>query len=103
MKLTPYKELLKMGKEAIAITLAPMRAHSAKKKAELEVAKLEERVATLHSELNQLCSESDLDFDKIIKKLDDIALVERRKKQFDKIIEEMFPEAHRAPAPLPGM
>lgn len=92
MKLTPYKELLKMGKEAIAATLAPVRSNSAKKKAELEIAKLEEREATLQSELNQLCSDTDLNFDKIIDKLDSIALTERRKKQFDKIVSEMFPE-----------
>jgi hypothetical protein len=92
MKLTPYRKLLTMGREAVDATLAPVRAHSAKKKAELELAKLEERVATLDSELTTLCATKEIDFDKIIDKLDDIALVERRKKQFEKIIAEMFPE-----------
>lgn len=92
MKLTPYQTLLTMGKEAINAALAPVRARSAKKKAELEIAKLEERVATLDSEMNTLCSEKDINFDRIIDKLDDIALVERRKTQFEKIIAEMFPE-----------
>ena len=92
MKLTPYKKLLVMGKEAIDATLAPVRARSAKKKAELEIAKLEEQVATYDSELNTLCSEKEINFDKIIDKLDSIALVERRKKQFEKIVAEMFPE-----------
>ena len=81
-----------MGKEAIDATLAPVRARSAKKKAELEIAKLEEQVATYDSELNTLCSEKEINFDKIIDKLDSIALVERRKKQFEKIVAEMFPE-----------
>lgn len=92
MKLTPYKDLLKMGKEAIAATLAPVRANSAKKKAELEIAKLEEKLATAQTELNTLCAETELDFNKIIDKLDSIALTERRQKQFYRIIEEMFPE-----------
>jgi hypothetical protein len=92
MKLTPYKKLLTMGKEAVDTCLAPVRAKSAKKKAELEIAKLEERIATLDSELNTLCSEREINFDNIINKLDAIALSERRKKQFDKIVSEMFPE-----------
>lgn len=91
-KLTPYKKLLTMGREAIDATLAPVRSRSAKKKAELEIAKLEERVATLDSQLNTLCSEKEINFDKIIEKLDEIALTERRKKQFEKIVSEMFPE-----------
>jgi hypothetical protein len=91
-KLTPYKKLLTMGKEAVDTCLAPVRVKSAKKKAELEIAKLEERIATLDSEVNTLCRERDIDFNRIINKLDDIALAERRKKQFDKIVLEMFPE-----------
>ena len=91
MTLTPYKNLLVMGKEAINVALAPVRAMSAKKKAELEIAKLDERNATLESELNELCSVKEINFDKIIDKLDEIALAERRKKQFEKIVTEMFP------------
>lgn len=90
-KLTPYTKLLKMGKEAVDAALAPVRSHSAKKKAELEMAKLDERIATIESELTTACSEKDINFDKIIEKLDEIALAERRKGQFEKIIEEMFP------------
>jgi len=92
MKLTPYKELLVMGKEAINAALAPVRTMSAKKKAELEIAKLDERIATLEPELNELCSVKEINFDKIIDKLDEIALAERRKKQFEKIVTEMFPD-----------
>lgn len=91
MTLTPYKKLLTMAKEAIDATLAPVRAHAAKKQAELEMAKLDERLATLESELNDICARRDVDFSLIIDKLDDIALAERRKGQFEKILREMFP------------
>lgn len=37
MKLKPYKEILKMAKEAIDETLAPVRAKKAKKQAELKM------------------------------------------------------------------
>lgn len=91
MKLTPYKKLLTMAKEAVDATLAPVRANAAKKQAELEIAKLDERIATLQSEITSLCSQKDVNFDKIIDKLDDLALAERRKGQFQKIVDEMFP------------
>jgi hypothetical protein len=80
-----------MAKEAVDATLAPVRAHAARKQAELEMAKIDERVATIESEINTLCSSKELNFEKIISKLDEIALAERRKKQFDQIISEMFP------------
>lgn len=90
-KLTPYKKLLTMAKEAVDATLAPVRANAAKKQAELEIAKLEERSATLQSELDGLCATRELNFSRIIDKLDEIDLTERRKKQFIKIVAEMFP------------
>lgn len=90
-KLTPYKKLLTMGKQAVDAALAGPRAFSARKKAELEMAKLDERIATLETELTEACSDKDINFDRIINKLDDIALAERRKEQFEKIVGEMFP------------
>ena len=91
IKLTPYKKLLTMAKEKIDEVLAIPRTNSAKKQAELEMAKLDEREATLQTELTESCSVKELNFNKIIDKLDEIALTNRRKKQFEKIIEEMFP------------
>lgn len=92
MKLTPYKKLLTMAKEAIDATLAPVRCRAAKKQAELETAKLDEKCATLESQITQLCSEKEINFDKIIDKMDELALAERRKSQFEKITAELFPE-----------
>jgi hypothetical protein len=92
MKLTPYKKLLTMAKEAVDISLAPVRARAARKQAELETAKLDEKIATLESEITQECSKKDLNFDTIIRKMDDLALAERRKAQFEKITNELFPE-----------
>jgi len=93
MKLRPYKEYLAMAKEAIDETLAPVRARKAKKQAELEIAKLDEGIATKESKIQELCTEKELDFAKIIDEQDKLALQIRRKKQFQKIIDELFPEA----------
>lgn len=92
MKLTPYKKLLTMATVAVDAALAPVRARAAKKQAELEMAKLDEKIATLESEITQECSKKDLNFDTIIRKMDDLALAERRKTQFEKIVTELFPE-----------
>ena len=92
MKLKAYKEILRMTKEVIDDALAAPRAHRAKKQAELEIAKLDEQIATTEAKIHELCSQKDLNFDSIIAAQDDLALKERRKKQFDKIIGEMFPE-----------
>lgn len=92
MKLIPYKKLLAMGKEAIEASLAVVRANSAKKKAIYEMAKIEEMVANDEKTIQELCSAKELDFNAIIKKIDDIELLELRKKRFEKIVAELFPE-----------
>jgi len=92
VKLTAYKKILTMGKEAVDAALSPVRANSARKKAELEMAKLDEKIATLESEINTTCSEKEINFEKVIEKMDEIGLTERKKKQFEKIIAEMFPD-----------
>jgi hypothetical protein len=56
MQLTPYEKVLTMTKELIDAALAPVRSNAAKKQAELEMAKLDERIATIESEINSLCS-----------------------------------------------
>lgn len=91
MKLKPYVEVLKMAKQKVDASLAPMRANKAKKQAELEIAKMEEKMATLESNIYEMCAEKEINFDKIINSQDEYSLLERRKKQFEKIIEEMFP------------
>jgi hypothetical protein len=92
MKLTPYQKLITMTKDAVDKTLAPVRSKSQQLKAELEVAKLEERCATLEKEVDEACSVKELNYDTIIDKLDELALAERRKEQFNKIITELFPK-----------
>lgn len=93
MKLTAYAELLVMGKEALDKALAPKRARAVRKQGELEAAKLDERIATLENEVNELASKKEVHFESIINKLDELALAERKKKQFNDILEQMFPNA----------
>lgn len=92
MKLIAYNDILKMTKEKVQSALAPARARQTRIQGELEMAKLDERIATIEQEITEVCSEHPLKFDKLIDKMDQLALIERRKKQFDKVIKELFPE-----------
>ena len=91
MKLTPYKDLLGMTQDQKDALLVPVRINTAKKQAELTVAKLEEQTATIENEKTKLASQTELNLEKIADKFDDLGLIERRKKQFAQIISELFP------------
>ena len=92
MKLPAYKDILKMAKEKIDDTLAPIRAIRAKKQAELEMAKLDEEIATQTAQIYEICCAKEIRFADLIEKQDQLALVERKKKQYQKILDEMFPD-----------
>jgi len=92
MKLTPYSKLITMSKEAVDKALAPVRAKSQKKRAELEVLKLEESVTTLEQQITELCSKQELDYDKILDKCDELDLCQRRRVQFESLIKDLFPD-----------
>lgn len=87
----PFKEMIALSKEKLDEAMAPIRARSAKAKADLEVAKIDEKMITLEGEIQRLCIEKDLNFDSIIDKMNEFALLERRKTQVTKLIEQLFP------------
>lgn len=91
MKLKPLKELLAMSKEKIDEALAPIRARQVKSKAELEMARLDEKLISSETKIFEHCAKKEIDFDMIICEMDSYALNERRKNQLAKIIEELFP------------
>lgn len=92
MKLKPFKEIIAMSKEKLDEALAPIRARQVKMQAELEVAKLDEKLVSLEAKVQELCAVKQIDFDAVIKALDEHGLAERRKKQLNKIVQELFPE-----------
>ena len=92
IKLKPLKKLLAMSKEKIDETLAPVRVRQIKSKAELEMAKIDEKLISTEARILELCTQREINFDLIIKEMDDYSLNERRQQQFQKIITELFPE-----------
>jgi len=91
LQLKPYKQILNMAKDKVDESLAPVRINRALKQAELEIAKMEEKIASQEAKIFELCCKQDIDFESIIKAQDEHSLMERRKKQFERIVEEMFP------------
>lgn len=91
-KMKSLKEVLGMTKDALNLSLAPIRARRIKAQAETEMSKLEEKLVTLEAKITEDCASDTIDFNSIISKLDDYALAERRIKQFKKIIGDLFPE-----------
>jgi hypothetical protein len=92
MKLLKYSDALKAGKAKIGNLLVPVRVKRAQKQAELEMCKLEEKVANDQAKLVEVCSSEELNFENIIIIQDRLALNERRIKQYQLIIDQMFGE-----------
>ena len=91
MKLKPFADLIKLSKEKLDEALAPVRAHKVKSQAQLKQAEIDEKLVTLEAEIQEMCAQKDVNFDSLIKKLDEVAILERRKKQYGKIVDELFP------------
>ncbi len=92
MKLKPFKEIIGMSKEKLNEALAPIRARKVKTQAEMKKSEIDEKIVVLESEVQEMCAVKEIDFDILFEKLDRIALLERRKKQYDKVLSELFPE-----------
>ena len=92
MKLKRFKDILRMSKEKLDEAMAPIRAAKAKMQAQLEMAKLDEQLVTMEAEIQELVTQKEINFPNLIKKLDEVGVLERRKKQYTKIVTELFPE-----------
>ena len=90
MKLIPYKKVLAMTKEAVDKALVPIRARQTRSRGELEMMKIDEQILVLENEIQEITAKHPLDYDYLLSKLDKVALLERRKKQFTKVIKELF-------------
>jgi hypothetical protein len=91
MKLKPFAEIIAMSKEKLSEALAPIRARKVRSQAELEMAKLDDELVRLEADIQEACSKEDISFPSILDKLDKVALLERRKKQYQKVLNELFP------------
>jgi len=86
-----FKELVSMTKEKLDEAMVPLRVRAAKAKAESEVIKIEERLLKLEQDINLQCANKEIDFNKIGDLMDEYDLAERRLKQINQLVEQLFP------------
>lgn len=91
MKLKPFKELIAMSKEKLDEAMAPIRARQVKSQAELEMARLDADLLTHEGQVQEMCTQKEINFPNLLDKLDKIALLERRKKQYSDVLKQLFP------------
>lgn len=91
MKLKPFAEIIAMSKEKLAESLAPVRARKVRSQAELEMAKLDDEIIRLEADIQEHCAKETIDFPGLMDKLDKVALLERRKTQYDAVLGQLFP------------
>lgn len=91
MKLKPFAAIIALSKEKLAESLAPIRARKVKSQAELEMAKLDDELVRLEADIQEQCAKEEINFPGLLDKLDKVGLLERRKKQYQKVLAELFP------------
>jgi hypothetical protein len=91
MTLKPFAEIIALSKEKLAESLAPIRARKVKSQAELEMAKLDDELVRLEADIQEQCAKEDINFPSLLDKLDKVALLERRKAQYEAVLAQLFP------------
>jgi len=86
------KELLKMVEGAIKEVKLPFKLRKEKKQLESWILDYEEKVATLEADITDIKCEDELNVDKILDKVDDLELAQRRLKQGQELMNELFPD-----------
>lgn len=92
MELRPFKEVIACSKEKITAIMAAPRARRLRLQAEAEMTDLDIEIITLEGKIEE-DSYKNFSFKALLKQLDDLALLERRKKQYTKMLKQLFPES----------
>lgn len=87
-----YQSLLSKGKEAIAALELPFKVKKEKKNLEMKILELEQQAAKDELVIQEQKSACPIDWDKLIKALNDKDLNDRKLKQLKALEEELFGE-----------
>lgn len=91
MKLKPFVDLIGLTKEKFDAAMAPIRARQVKAKAELEMSTIDTNLLSLETKIQEMCAEKDINLPKLIDTIDEIELLERRKKKYGEVLNQLFP------------
>lgn len=90
MKLLSFREALKKTKQQIEEMMIPVQVKQNRLAGETELAKIEEQIIDAECKLQELTVAHPINYNKILEKIDEIALLERRQGQFKKVMEDLF-------------
>jgi len=95
MQLKSFKEIISYTKEKVTEVMAAPRARRLKAQAEAEMSDLDIEIITLEGKIEEsLVSEDsykNFSFKALLEQLDKLAILERRKKQYAKVLKQLFP------------
>jgi len=91
MQLTPYAELIALSQEDRDRKNTTTKVARQKQRGMLRLAELDEKISSLEDSIQSYCSALELQFDTIADKIDELALLTRRKEQLTTIINQLFP------------
>lgn len=83
-------DLIKLSKELLNDLQAPFKVRKDKKSLESWIIDKEQKVAELENEIQELKGSKDFSADKILDAQDDLELTQRRLKQGQELLEELF-------------
>ena len=96
MELKSFKEAISYSKEKLTEVMAAPRARRLKAQAEAEMSDLDIEILTLEGKIEESIIAEDsyknFSFNSLLENLDKLALLERRKKQYTKVLAQLFPE-----------
>lgn len=92
MKLKTFKELIALSKEKFDEAMVPLRAATAKAKAQLLVAEIDEKIASVQQRIQEQAGNKDINFETLADLVDQVELLELRRKRFTDIVSQLFPE-----------
>jgi hypothetical protein len=94
MEILPFAEVIKMSKEKLDEAMAPIRANAIKAKADLEKARIDTDILEKTTKVQELFTAKDVSLPAVISLLDEIAILERRNKQYTELLVQLFPESN---------
>jgi|SaaInl7_135m_RNA_FD_contig_71_1024204_length_1409_multi_11_in_0_out_0_1 hypothetical protein len=90
MEIPKYLTILTQGEKALSDVLAKRRNNKTKKSCELEIAKIEEDIATKETSLLEAYSSRDLDFEHLVSLKDGIDIMNRKRDQYLELKDQLF-------------
>ena len=87
-----YKDLLKLGKDAIAEIELPFKVKKEQKNLEMQILELEQQIAKDELTIQEQKTKSPISWDSLINALDNKAINERKLVQLESLEKELFSE-----------